>query len=113
MVQLAHDDTNTERINKIIEVAQRLFGTFGLEKTTMKDIARNLGMSKAPLYYYFPDKESIYKAVVEQETEIFLDVLHKKMDTTEDPAELIRLYTEIRLDYFRNLMNISRIRIGA
>jgi AcrR family transcriptional regulator len=110
MVQLAHDGTNLEKINDLLTAAQKRFGTYGFEKTTMNEIAQDLGISKAALYYYYPDKENLYKAVVEKETDIFLSLLDEKMATNSNPVELIKIYTEIRLDYFRKLMNLSRVR---
>jgi AcrR family transcriptional regulator len=110
MVQLAHDGTNLEKIKDILSAAQKRFGTFGFDKTTMNEIAQDLGISKAALYYYYPDKENLYKEVVEKETDIFLSLLQEKMTSSDDPAELIRLYVEIRLEYFRKLMNLTRVR---
>ncbi|GHE47767.1 TetR/AcrR family transcriptional regulator [Sphingobacterium griseoflavum] len=50
---------------KILEVAKRRFAHFGMAKTTMAEIAKDLSFSKALLYYYFPDKNSLYTAVLE------------------------------------------------
>ncbi len=50
---------------KILEVAKRRFAHFGMAKTTMAEIAKDLSFSKALLYYYFPDKHSLYTAVLE------------------------------------------------
>jgi AcrR family transcriptional regulator len=110
MVQIAHDGKNLEKINEILLAAQQRFGNFGLEKTTMNEIASDLGISKAALYYYYPDKESLYKAVVEKETDLFLSKLGEKLATTNKASELLRIYSEMRIDYFRKLLNLSRIR---
>ncbi|RFS24029.1 TetR/AcrR family transcriptional regulator [Chitinophaga silvatica] len=50
----------------ILEAALKRFKRYGLSKTTMEEIARDLEISKGSLYYYFSDKESIYVAVVER-----------------------------------------------
>ncbi|SUJ04577.1 Toluene efflux pump ttgABC operon repressor [Sphingobacterium spiritivorum] len=50
---------------KILEAATRRFAHFGMAKTTMAEIAKDLSFSKALLYYYFPDKNSLYSAVFE------------------------------------------------
>jgi AcrR family transcriptional regulator len=63
------------RIQKIIEASQRRFGIYGIEKTSMREIAGDLKLSKASLYYYFPDKESLYRAVVEKEQDEFIEKL--------------------------------------
>src|SRR4051794_32036309 len=48
----------------IIEAAQKRFLHFGVDKTTMHEIAEDLSISKASLYYYFPDKLNLYGAVL-------------------------------------------------
>ncbi|HSU50185.1 MAG TPA: TetR/AcrR family transcriptional regulator [Segetibacter sp.] len=50
----------------IIEAAQKRFLHFGVDKTTMNEIADDLSISKASLYYYFPDKLSLYAAVLKK-----------------------------------------------
>ncbi len=50
----------------ILDAATRRFVHFGLAKTTMADIAQDLSLSKALLYYYYPDKNALYAAVLER-----------------------------------------------
>ena len=49
----------------IIEAAKKRFSHFGVGKTTMNEIADDLSISKASLYYYFPDKLNLYAAVLQ------------------------------------------------
>jgi AcrR family transcriptional regulator len=106
----------SERGNKIyliIEAAQQRFGVFGVEKTSMREIAGDLKMSKASLYYYFPDKESLYRAVIEKEQEEFIQLISGLIERTEDPEVLLMEYSKTRLSYFRTLLNLSRLRLEA
>jgi AcrR family transcriptional regulator len=47
----------------IIETAERLFRTMGYQKTAVADIARELHMSPANIYRFFPSKAAINEAV--------------------------------------------------
>jgi len=58
------DNQDKKRI-LIIESATKRFAHFGIAKTTMTEIAKDLSLSKALLYYYFPDKISLFAAVIE------------------------------------------------
>jgi AcrR family transcriptional regulator len=97
----------------IINAAQKRFGLYGAEKTTMKEIADDLHMSKASLYYYFPDKENLYAAVIRKEQIEFLKKLEKDITTVDDPAMCLRKYALTRLSYFKILMNLSRLRLTS
>jgi AcrR family transcriptional regulator len=44
---------------RILAVAQELFTRQGYDKTSLRDIAERLKITKAALYYYFPRKEDI------------------------------------------------------
>ena len=47
---------------RIEETAERLFRTMGYQKTAVADIARELGMSPANVYRFFPSKSAINEA---------------------------------------------------
>jgi len=95
---------------RIIEVAQKRFGQYGFEKTTINDIASDLKMSKGSLYYYFPDKEHIYIAVIQKEHDLFIHMVNEKIALLSDPSEMIREYVHVRLAYFRSFLNLSKFR---
>ena len=102
-----------ERVQMIIEVSQRRFGLYGIEKTSMREIADDLKLSKASLYYYFPDKESLYKAVVEKEQAEFIARISERIFSIRKPEQLLLEYSNARLSYFRSLLNLSRLRLDA
>ena len=53
-----------KRKEEIIEVAVRRFSHYGFSKTTMNEIADDLKITKANLYYYYPDKNGLIKDVI-------------------------------------------------
>jgi len=111
MVYITHSGENAEKINAIQKAAQIRFGLHGLEKTTMKEIASDLGMSKASMYYYFPDKEGLFKAVVEMESDEFFHEIERTQEQINDPALMLKEYIRLRLKYFKTLFNLSRLRV--
>ena len=65
----------------ILQAAEHVFQKWGLNKSTMEDIAHEAGKGKSTLYYYFKSKEEIFDAVVM----IFLGrVITKAMAATQD-----------------------------
>jgi AcrR family transcriptional regulator len=106
-------DERSMKEKLIIEAAQKRFGLFGIEKTSMREIADDLKLSKASLYYYFPDKESLYKAVFEKEQAEFIALMYKRINSIRDADQLLREYSSSRLTYFRSLLNLSRIKLQA
>jgi AcrR family transcriptional regulator len=101
----------SKKLELIIEASQKRFGLFGIEKTSMREIADDLKLSKASLYYYFPDKESLYKAVVEKEQSEFIAKISERIFNYHEPEQLLLEYVNARLSYFRTLLNLSRLRL--
>ncbi|MCR6642619.1 MAG: TetR/AcrR family transcriptional regulator [Sporocytophaga sp.] len=107
------EKTKTEDSSKldiILNAAQKRFGHYGLCKTTMNEIAADVGMGKASLYYYFPDKEAVFQAVIKKEQEEFLSEMKKHMNAETDASSQLKLYVKYRLDYFQNLLNLSKLK---
>ncbi|WP_163508888.1 TetR/AcrR family transcriptional regulator [Fodinicola acaciae] len=63
------DDTSTATRSgtrqRIQQVALELFGEYGYDKTSLREIAERLGVTKAALYYHFKSKEAIVASVFE------------------------------------------------
>lgn len=101
------------KIDLIIAAAQHRLGLYGYEKTTMSEIARDIAMSKASLYYYFPDKESLFKAVLEKEQSEFFLKIEKEIKTNADPEQMLIGYVNLRINYLKTFMNLSKFRNSA
>lgn len=63
--QALQDVYNANRAS-ILQTALILFGEHGYDGVSMDMIARESGYSKASLYQYFKDKESLYSAVMQE-----------------------------------------------
>jgi AcrR family transcriptional regulator len=50
----------------ILAIAARVFSTHGYVGATTRDIAREIGITEAALYRYFPSKEAIYTAILDE-----------------------------------------------
>lgn len=59
--EVSHDGRS-----RILDEAERLFRARGYNAVTMRDIAREVGIRQASLYYHFPSKEQLFVAVTER-----------------------------------------------
>ena len=82
---------------QIIQAAQQLFQTYGLQKVTMDDIAKEIGKGRSSLYYYYKSKEEILVAAIEVEMkEIFMEIGHA-VDKAPDLEQKVHAYFNTRL----------------
>lgn len=56
------------RTQQVVQAAAEVFLRYGYARTTMADIAKSAALSRPKLYLSFPDKESIFRAVIETMT---------------------------------------------
>jgi len=53
-----------DKKQQIVRAALRRFAHYGFNKTTMSEIASDMNITKANLYYYYPDKNVLMKDVL-------------------------------------------------
>lgn len=100
------------KVDFILKAAQKRLGLYGYEKTTMQEIAADICMSKASLYYYYPDKESLFKAVIENEQKEFSLELERRIAELTDADSMIMELVETRHILFRKFLNLSKFRLS-
>ncbi|MFE2478334.1 TetR/AcrR family transcriptional regulator [Streptomyces sp. NPDC001194] len=82
---------------RIQDVALELFAEQGYEKTSLREIAERLEVTKAALYYHFKTKEDIIISVFEDLTrpiDELIDWAEQQPRTLEMKREVLRRYSE-------------------
>jgi len=92
-------DQQDVKKEKILEAAHHRFLHFGYSKTTMNEIAGDLSMSKALLYYYFPDKSQLYVAVMRKVADDYLKKLANRINTFADLREAFIFQIDTQHDF--------------
>src|SRR5918993_4300016 len=90
----------------IIDAAIKRFAHFGVAKTTMAEIAADLSISKASLYYYFPDKLNLYAEVFKTITGVVTESGDTELAKQKDPFEAILFFLERRTEFIIKYHNI-------
>ncbi|MFF7854250.1 TetR family transcriptional regulator [Streptomyces sp. NPDC007904] len=107
---------------RIQDVALELFAQHGYEKTSLREIAERLEVTKAALYYHFKTKEEILVSIFEDLSRPIEDLLawgREQPHTLETKREIVRRYSEALLaaaPLFRfmhdNQATVRELRIG-
>jgi TetR/AcrR family transcriptional regulator, cholesterol catabolism regulator len=63
---ISPQESSSSGRDRILDEAERLFRTRGYHTVTMRDIAGEVGIRQASLYYHFPSKEQLFVAVTER-----------------------------------------------
>jgi AcrR family transcriptional regulator len=96
---------------KIGRVAMKCFSKYGLDKTTLEDIAKEVGLNKASLYYYYKNKEDIFLEVAIREGQDFLSSLQQKTLAKKNTEDRVTFYLLERINYYKNILNMNRVSV--
>jgi AcrR family transcriptional regulator len=96
---------NNEIRGQIVVAAKNVFGKFGYKKTTMDEIGIAARKGKTALYYYFKNKEDVFRAVVEKEALELQAAIFKSIEGHTSPVEKLKAYFLVRMNTLLNVSN--------
>lgn len=73
----SRDQLYKAKRDALLREAVNAFNQRGFHGTSMEDIGKSLGVTKASLYYYFPNKQSLLAAAFEHVLEVAFESLEK------------------------------------
>ncbi len=94
--------------NAILEAALDVFSAHGYRGATLDEIASAAGLSKPNLLYYFPSKEAVHTALLNQLLRTWLDPL-LAMNPEGEPIDEIMAYVQRKLELSRDFPRESRL----
>jgi AcrR family transcriptional regulator len=95
---------------RIMDTAETLFRSIGFAKTTVADIASELGMSPANVYRFFPSKTAIVQAICQRclgELEAKIWAVARSRDAASQRLE--RLTLEVLAYHKENLLTEQKV----
>jgi len=90
---------------EIVAAAERHFAEEGYEATRLDDVADDVGIRRAAIFYHFGDKQELYAAVLE---EVFRDLT---VDLSADGSAVERLEASLAgwIDFVSQRPNVARL----
>jgi AcrR family transcriptional regulator len=91
-------DPAAQRREQILAAALRLFRNQGFDRTSLREIAESLGLSKSGLYHYFSAKDDLLDAVVApllDRVEALLARSPAELTTLTQRQEFLTAYVDI------------------
>jgi len=96
--------TNRERPDdrqaQLLEIAGRLFAKNGFDGTSLRDIAEEANITKAALYYHFPNKEALYERIAVFGLERLLDEVMEAASGHRTARDKVRAFMFATADYY-------------
>jgi len=90
---------------EIVAAAERQFAERGFEATRLDDIADEVGIRRAAIFYHFGDKQELYAAMLD---ELFRD-MEGPLPTTGSAAERLEAALTGWIDFVAQRPNVARL----
>src|SRR5688500_8026293 len=100
---------DTDSRTAILDAAERLFAERGYAATTIKQIGSDAGVNSALLYYYFADKERLYRAVLERLLATLMARGGQVFSAARSPEDAIRGLVGVQGELLVSRPHVSRL----
>lgn len=97
-----------EKTEQILNAALNVFSTYGFRGSTIDQIAKEAGLSKPNILYYFDGKEAIHAVLLTRLLDTWLEPL-KHLHDGQDPVSEICAYVTRKLEMARDYPRESRL----
>ncbi len=102
----------TVRQQKIIDASRRIIILKGMEKLTVREIAKELGITDGALYRHFKGKKQIISLLIDDIEETLLSAIDEAASTTENPLKKLENVFWSHLSYVEKRKGVSFIVIN-
>jgi TetR/AcrR family transcriptional regulator len=85
--------------NDIFQASLRLFARFGYQKTTMDDVAAEVGMTKGNIYFYVSGKRDLYEKAVSRALQQWRDTVSEAVAGVDDVIEKFSVMAKLSFEY--------------
>ena len=93
----------------ILEAAEKLFARRGYAVTRLEDVGEAVGLTRPALFYHFQDKQTLYKAVLEEAFRPLVTQIDAAMSSSKPVAQRIEDAMEAWVDGVATRPTLSRL----
>ncbi|MEK0168653.1 MULTISPECIES: TetR/AcrR family transcriptional regulator [Pseudescherichia] len=93
---------------QIVQAATEYFGHYGYEKTTVADLAKSIGFSKAYIYKFFNSKQAIGEVICTNRLRMIMDIVEANIAGSTSSSEKLRVLFRAVIDASSDLFFYDR-----
>lgn len=106
---MANPQAHDEKLDALLAAAARVFAQRGYHQTSMRDLARESGVSLSGLYYYVDSKEELLFLIQDRSFAAVLEGMRSALEGVEAPVDRLARFIDSHLDYFASHMSEMKV----
>ncbi|MEO7985780.1 MAG: TetR/AcrR family transcriptional regulator [Gemmatimonadales bacterium] len=103
--------TDPRTPTRILDAAERLFAERGFARTTIKAIGTEAGVNSALLYYYFTDKERLYRNVLQRLMDTLIERTSSRLQAGGTPEGRVLALVQAQAEVLAANPNFPRLMV--
>ncbi len=104
--------TTESRQRQIVEAARKIIATRGMEAFTVREIAREVGISDGDIYRHFASKKDILMLLIDDVEKTLLEAVERATSEKSEPLESLENVLKAHLSYVEQRRGVSLIVIS-
>jgi AcrR family transcriptional regulator len=98
-----------EKLETILDTAKKMFARYGLQKTSLEEVARMARVAKATIYNYFGSKDQVYLEVLRREMDEIVEKISSSVSQEVLPGNKLIAFVRAKFRYMRKAINILNL----
>lgn len=105
-------ESSESRQRQIVEAARKIIATRGMEALTIREIAKEVGISDGDIYRHFASKKDILLLLIEDIERTLLEAVDQAASDKQDPIEGLENVLKAHLSYLEQRRGVSLLVIA-
>jgi AcrR family transcriptional regulator len=101
-----------EKVDSILFTARHMFIRYGIQKTSLEEIARISRVAKATIYNYFGNKDQVFMEVLNREVADISARIHEAVEQVMSPMEKLRAFIFTTFGVLKESADILNLHTG-
>ncbi|MFO1463805.1 MAG: TetR/AcrR family transcriptional regulator [bacterium] len=101
--------TGTEKYQKIIQAATKVFAQKGFYNSKVADVAKEAKVADGTIYLYFKNKDDLLISIFENSMDTFTGEIQKIVEGVSDPIEKLRRFIKLHLELVRQNQDTAQV----
>ena len=100
-------ETGEARQRQIVEAARSIIAARGIEALTIREIAKEVGISEADIYRHFASKKVILLFLIEDVEKTLMEMVNRALSEEREPVQSLENVLKAHLSYVEQRRGVS------
>lgn len=99
----------SDKYQKIIQAATRVFAEKGFYNAKVSDVAREAQVADGTIYLYFKNKDDLLISIFEESMDVFTATVLTQLGQTQNPVEKLARFIQLHLELVRKNQDTAQV----